>query len=289
MTNAFGIDDDRYEVSKADRSSGNPSTGRRAAHWAGGGYHTLAVSPKGRKLKNLGRDEGSTALGVAPGLALFGGAAYKGVKTADKINSKGGLATASGKSMRALRTAHGLQAAGLVAAGAGGFAARQHNLTQMNRKGYLKKEEVGKRKQNIPASGQSFSDEEWNEIRNGYVGSQKGMWSKHKAKKHMDNPAVRAGSFKGYQQKDGSWSTQAPGKRTNELIVPVSKSVATGLKMVGQAGKGKGMARLSMTGAKRPTSDLASRMAAGKKAGKVAPRNSLSQTSQIRMKDDPLS
>jgi hypothetical protein len=118
--------------------------GRRATHHFAGGYHTLAVSPKGRRFKNFARDEGSATAGAAPGLALFGVGAAKGVRTADKINSKGGLGTAGKGAMRALHTAHGVQAAGLLAAAGGSVAARQANLTSMNRKGYLKKEEVKK-------------------------------------------------------------------------------------------------------------------------------------------------
>jgi hypothetical protein len=147
MANAFGIDDDRY-ISKADeRSSGNPSAGRRAAHWAGGGYHTLAVSPKGRRLKNLGRDEGSTALGVAPGAAVMGVAGYKGLKheAASYREAEGlGRAKKIAPHVAGVKRANAAIIAGGVLAGAGGLAARQTNLTSMNRKGYLKKEEVKK-------------------------------------------------------------------------------------------------------------------------------------------------
>lgn len=72
-------------------------------------------------------------------------------------------------------------------------------------------------------------------------------------------------------------------------------------KKSGLAGIGKGFKPLDAVKAakntgkfthkayKGPTTDLAARMAAGKAAGKRPPRNSLSQTALMRMKEDPLS
>lgn len=123
--NAFGVDDPR--VSKADRSSGDPSAGRRVTHWAGGGFHTLAVSPKGRKGKNLGSDLASGAAGAAPGAALYGVGVRRQLKAFNNLeHSRAGV---------------GATMAGGLLAGVGGLAARQANLTRMNRKGYLKPDE----------------------------------------------------------------------------------------------------------------------------------------------------
>lgn len=121
MKSAFGVEHSDA-IAKADnRSSGNPSGGRRAASAAFGPYHTVAVSPKGRRMKNLAREYGAEALGQAPGIGI--GAAGLGAHMAGK--SKLGL---------------GLGAAGLGAALVGGHVGRQKNLTAMNRKGYLKAE-----------------------------------------------------------------------------------------------------------------------------------------------------
>jgi len=123
---AFGV---VHEISKRDnRSKGNPSGGRRAAHAAFGGYHTLAVSPKGRRFKNVARDYGSSVAGSLPGTA----AAVAGISRATKLggHTKGTLAATVG---------------GLGASYVGAHAARQKNLTSMNRKGFLRAEDKKKK------------------------------------------------------------------------------------------------------------------------------------------------
>lgn len=126
MISAFGVD--HQNISKAfgnDRSSGKPTLGRRVAHTTLGGWHTIGASRKGRRLENLGRDMGAGVLGALPGAG---------------VAAAGGAALGAGKSKLGI----GLTAAGLGGAVAGTQIARQKNLTAMNRKGYLKPQNVSK-------------------------------------------------------------------------------------------------------------------------------------------------
>lgn len=62
----------------------------------------------------------------------------------------------------------------------------------------------------------------------------------------------------------------------------VSKSVTTGLKMVGG-----NVSRSSAAGGTKKASELVRRMSAGRKAGKALPHGNFSQTQLGRMKEDP--
>lgn len=147
---AFGVSKAEKEIPK---SSGKPTGGRRAAHFFGGGYHTLATSRKGRRIKNMGRDMGSTYAGAAPGAVLGGTGAALALRNVKNIDAPGrGKFSLVGPAM---------MAGGVAAAGAGAQMARQANLTSMNRKGYLKAEEKDKvgKADTVSAFGVDHQDE----------------------------------------------------------------------------------------------------------------------------------
>lgn len=136
MQSAFGVDHGET-VSKAEkRSSGAPSAGRRAANAAFGVYHTAAVSPKGRRAKNIGSDIGAREAGAVPGLGLYAAGATK------MLSSKG--TNSLGKLTHSGKVGAGMAAGGLLATGAGSMAAGQWNLNRLSQAGNLKKEDVGK-------------------------------------------------------------------------------------------------------------------------------------------------
>jgi hypothetical protein len=121
----------------SDRSSGNPSGGRRVASAAFGPYHMIGISPKGRRFKNTARAAGSEALGAAPGVAAGGvgaGMVLRDLKNIDNATGKGKIGALGA----------GLLAAGIPTAAIGGHIGRQKNLTTLNRRGMLEKEKVGK-------------------------------------------------------------------------------------------------------------------------------------------------
>jgi hypothetical protein len=149
-----GMNMDAFGVSKAEkeiaRSSGNPSGGRRAASFFGGGYHTIASAPKGRRIKNVARDMGSSALGSLPGAAVGttgAGLMIAGAKAAAPELEAGADIAGKFKGKKALIAGLPLVLAGGAMTPAGAQIGRQMNLTRANRKGYLKaeeKEKVGK-------------------------------------------------------------------------------------------------------------------------------------------------
>lgn len=65
------------------------------------------------------------------------------------------------------------------------------------------------KKFNPPASGDTFSDDEWNKISEGYASSKKGKFAQHRAKKHMSNHAVRAGTRRAPTAKIDNTSAEA--------------------------------------------------------------------------------
>ena len=134
--NPFGVDDSRQEIAKAEsRSQGNPSGGRRLTHVAAGPFHTLATSRKDRRVKNVARDVGSGYAGA------LGGAVAGGIPGA-MMQARGiGHVMQGGSSSKGRAMVAGGQALMYGGAIGGSQAARQANLSSMNRKGYLKKEE----------------------------------------------------------------------------------------------------------------------------------------------------
>lgn len=157
-TNAFG-------VSKADnRSSGSPSVGRRLTHHVAPVAHTLAVSPKGRRFKNFAREQTSSAIGSAPGVAVGATGAGLFARNFVRASREGALETEEG--MKAFqRMPHNRRAVGLMLAGApiaygGAKAAQQINLGRMQRKGYLKAESKKVEKSNtLSAFGVDHNEE----------------------------------------------------------------------------------------------------------------------------------
>ena len=143
MLSAFGVDHGD-SVSKADRSSGNPSAGRRAMNAAFGPYHMVAISPSGRKFKNTAEDIGSSLAGAAPGAVLYG-AGLKGLTT--KGSAKVKVNTVTGQQVGPKKiTPKGKKSAAMALGGAalmagGGMAGRQINMARLNREGKLKAEE----------------------------------------------------------------------------------------------------------------------------------------------------